>query len=244
MISLIRSLFIPYSCRHCQICVCYLVPCDRGRYPATRLNADDAVIRLSSMKVGGRVDECGRAAYGVSRAKALIGRSAISSSSSSVAIICKWGCHITPGLSDNIYLQKSWYLLNKVVIQRGLLVSYSECGYYQIFTYFRSSSNWLSYLIHMIIVKTFIIYYNDLFVPGLARLIYTIKLNGTCAGSAEFIIMSCNCINQLHESRGCMDLSPHTWLNRRLFCCVWIGTSFLKCKGFREYVLIPSYLLA
>ena len=28
----------------------------------------------------------------------------------------------------------------------------------------------------------------------------------------------------------------------RLFCCVWIGTSFLKCKGIREYVRIPSYL--
>ena len=30
-IFLIHSLFIPYSCRHCQICVCYLVLCDRGR---------------------------------------------------------------------------------------------------------------------------------------------------------------------------------------------------------------------
>ena len=28
----------------------------------------------------------------------------------------------------------------------------------------------------------------------------------------------------------------------RLFCCVRMGTSFLKCKGMREYVLIPSYL--
>ena len=37
----------------------------------------------------------------------------------------------------------------------------------------------------MMIVKT--LHYllnNDLFVPGLARFIYTIKLNGMCAGSA------------------------------------------------------------
>ena len=89
MISLIRSLFIPYLCRHYQICVCYLVPCDRGGYPATWLNADDAVTRPASVKVGGSVVERGRAARGVSRAKALIGRSAISSGSNSVAIICK-----------------------------------------------------------------------------------------------------------------------------------------------------------
>ena len=28
----------------------------------------------------------------------------------------------------------------------------------------------------------------------------------------------------------------------RVFCCARIGTSFLKCKGMREYVLIPLYL--
>ena len=121
----------------------------------------------------------------------------------------------------------------------------------------------LVYLIHMMIVKT--LHYllnNDLFVPGVARFMYTIKLNDTCAGSAVYIIRSYNRVNQLHKSRGCMDLSSNTCLNwRRIYCystvcMVWlsfrfsmclfyfvkIGTSFLKCKGMRKYVLIPSYL--
>ena len=63
--------------------------CDRGGYPATRLNADDAVTRLASVKVAGRVNERDRAARGVSRAEALIRRSGILSGSNSVAIICK-----------------------------------------------------------------------------------------------------------------------------------------------------------
>ena len=72
----------------------------------------------------------------------------------------------------------------------------------------------------MIIVKT--LHYllnNDLFVPVLARFIYTIKLNGTCAASAVYIIRSYNRVNQLHESRGCMDLSSHTCLNRPQIHC-------------------------
>ena len=98
--------------------------------------------------------------------------------------------------------------------------------------------------------------------PGQAQFIYIIKLNCTCAGSAVYIIRSYNRVNQLHESRWCMDLLSHKCLNRwriychvrlwsvilsfwfpmRLFCCVWIGTSFLKCKGICEYVRVPSYL--
>ena len=60
-----------------------------------RLIADDAITRLAFVKVGGRVNERGRAAHGVSRAEVLIRRSAIPSGSNSVAIICKWGRHIT-----------------------------------------------------------------------------------------------------------------------------------------------------
>ena len=78
MIPLIISLFAPYSCRHCQIFVSYLVLCGRGGYTATRLNADDAVTRLASVKVGERVKECGRAAGGVSRAE--VANSSISDS--------------------------------------------------------------------------------------------------------------------------------------------------------------------
>ena len=68
-IPLIRSLFVPYSCRHCQICVCYLVSCSRGGYTAKRPNADDAATRLTSVKTGGKVKECGPAAPGVSWAE-------------------------------------------------------------------------------------------------------------------------------------------------------------------------------
>ena len=78
IIPLIRSLFVLYSCRHCQICVCYLFSCGRGGYTATRLNEDDAVTRLASLKVGGRVEECGRAARGLSRAE--VANSSISDS--------------------------------------------------------------------------------------------------------------------------------------------------------------------
>ena len=105
MISLIRSLFIPYSCRHRQICTCHLVLCDRGGYPAMRLNADDAITRLAFVKVGGRVNKRGRAAHGVSRAEVLI-RSAIPSGSNSVAIICKWGRHITTHTEQNFFNPK------------------------------------------------------------------------------------------------------------------------------------------
>ena len=67
-------------------------------------------------------------------------------------------------------------------------------------------------------------------------------------------------MNQLHESGGCVDLSSNTCLNRwriylnstvfigiasvsmHVVCSVRIGTSFLKCKGMREYVWIPLYL--
>ena len=54
-------------------------------------------------KVSGRINERGRAAHGLSRAEVLTRRSAIPSGSNSM--ICKWGRHITPGLSDNVYLQ-------------------------------------------------------------------------------------------------------------------------------------------
>ena len=66
-----------------------LILCDRGGYPATRFNADGAVTRLASVKVGGRVNERGRAAHGVSRVEVLIRRSGIPSGSNSVAIICE-----------------------------------------------------------------------------------------------------------------------------------------------------------
>ena len=119
-------------------------------------------------------------------------------------------------------------------------------------------------LIQMMIMKTLHhLLNNDLFVPGLARFMYTIKLNDTCAGSAVYIIRSYSRVNQLHESRRCVDLSFKTrvwigcgfivtlpfvsvWLSfrfsMRLFCCVRMGTSFLKCKGMCEYVLIHLHL--
>ena len=53
-----------------------------GGYPATRLNVDDAVTRLTSEKVSGRMNERGRATHGLSRAEVLTRRSAIPSGSS------------------------------------------------------------------------------------------------------------------------------------------------------------------
>ena len=54
---------------------------------------DDAVTRLTFEKVGGRMNECGRAADGLSRAEVLTRRSAIPSGSNSGAMICKGGRH-------------------------------------------------------------------------------------------------------------------------------------------------------
>ena len=65
--------------------------------------------------------------------------------------------------------------------------------------------------------------------PGLARFVYIIKLNCTPAGSVVYIIRSYNRVNQLHESRWCMDLSSHTCLNRRRIYCHYtavIGITF------------------
>ena len=105
MIPLIRSLFVPYSCRHCQICVCYLVSCGRSGYTATWLNADDAVTRLACVKVGGTVKECDPAAQGVSRVEV-----ANASISDSVRLeLGRDNLQVRlphyPGLSDNVYLQ-------------------------------------------------------------------------------------------------------------------------------------------
>ena len=87
-------------------------------------------------------------------------------------------------------------------------------------------------LLHMMIVKTLHYLLNiDLFVLGLARFMYTIKLNDTCAGSAVYIIRSYTRVNQLHESRGCMDLLSNTCLNRRRIYChstVCIGMTFVS----------------
>ena len=66
--------------------------------------------------------------------------------------------------------------------------------------------------------------------PGLARFIYIIKLNCTCAGSAVYIIRSYNRVNQLHEWRWCMDLSSYKCLNRqRIYChsTAVIGITFV-----------------
>ena len=51
------------------------------------------------------MNERGWVAHGSSRAEVLTRRSPIPSGSNSGTIICKWGHHITPGLSDNVYLQ-------------------------------------------------------------------------------------------------------------------------------------------
>ena len=68
-------------------------------------------------------------------------------------------------------------------------------------------------------------------------------------------------MNQLHESDGGVDLSANTCLYKlriyrdstvfigititlivvRVFCEVQTSTSFLKCKGMREYARRPSY---
>ena len=83
--------------------MCYLFSCGRGGYTATRLNEDDAVTRLASLKVGGRVEECGRPHVAWAGRKSLIRQSVILSGSNSVAEICKWGRHGAPLATGGIW---------------------------------------------------------------------------------------------------------------------------------------------